>query len=127
MIIWMFNHYAITPDYPGGTRHFELGKNLAAGGHKVVIFASNFIHMNFTELPVGVRTGCMVENHGDLDFIWVETRQYRENNWRRLGNMMDYRRMARKTALRMIKEKELEKPDVIIGSTVHPFAPLMAA
>lgn len=26
--IWIFNHYAITPDLPGGTRHFDFGKEL---------------------------------------------------------------------------------------------------
>jgi len=26
--LWIFNHYAITPDFPGGTRHFDFGKEL---------------------------------------------------------------------------------------------------
>jgi len=25
--IWIFNHYEITPDLPGGTRHFEIVHN----------------------------------------------------------------------------------------------------
>jgi len=40
--IWIFNHYAITPDLPGGTRHFDFGKELVKRGYNVTIFASSF-------------------------------------------------------------------------------------
>jgi hypothetical protein len=30
--IWIFNHYAITPDLPGGTRHYDLGRELVKRG-----------------------------------------------------------------------------------------------
>jgi hypothetical protein len=26
--IWIFNHYSITPNLPGGTRHFDFEKEL---------------------------------------------------------------------------------------------------
>ncbi len=127
MNIWMFNHYAITPDVPGGTRHFELGKNLAASGHHVVIFAANFIHMSFSFVPVDPSTGYVVDHFGNLDFVRVKTRGYRKNDWRRFANMADYCRAARQTALALLTTGQLQPPDVIIGSTVHPFAPVMAA
>jgi len=25
---WILNHYAVTPDLPGGTRHFDFGKEI---------------------------------------------------------------------------------------------------
>jgi len=40
--VWILNHYAIMPDIAGGTRHFDLGKELV----KRVFFmraASSFI------------------------------------------------------------------------------------
>ena len=40
--IWIFNHYAITPDLPGGTRHFDFGKELVKRGYGVTIFAASF-------------------------------------------------------------------------------------
>jgi len=40
--IWIFNHYAITPDLLGGTRHFDFGKELVKRGYKIIIFASSF-------------------------------------------------------------------------------------
>jgi len=45
--IWIFNHYAITPDLPGGTRHFDFAKELTKRGCNVTIFASSFIHEVF--------------------------------------------------------------------------------
>ena len=33
--IWIFNHYAITSDLPGGTRHFDFGKELVKRGFMV--------------------------------------------------------------------------------------------
>ena len=52
MNIWIFNHYAKTPELPGGTRHFEIGKKLTEKGHNVIIFASNYIHMNFSFIEI---------------------------------------------------------------------------
>jgi len=28
-IVWMFNHYAVTPEMPDGTRHYDFAKELA--------------------------------------------------------------------------------------------------
>lgn len=129
MNIWMLNHYAITPDHPGGTRHFELAKNLSSKGHNVTIFASNFIHMNFHTIELPRETGGLykTESRGGFRFIWVKSRSYQKNDLNRLLNMMDYCRAVSKSSQRLVKREELEKPDVIIGSTVHPFAPLTAA
>jgi len=33
--IWIFNHYAPTPDLPGRTRHFDFGKELVKRGFMV--------------------------------------------------------------------------------------------
>lgn len=42
MNIWIFNHYAITPDMPGGTRHYNLIKELVKRRYDVTIFISSF-------------------------------------------------------------------------------------
>jgi len=42
MNIWMFNHHAQGPEIPGGTRHYDLAKQLASYGHSVNIFAAGF-------------------------------------------------------------------------------------
>ena len=43
MNIWIFNHYAITPDLPGGTRHFDFGKELVKRGYEVTILLQAFV------------------------------------------------------------------------------------
>ena len=40
--LWILNHYAISPDMSGGTRHFDLASELVKKGHDVAIFASGF-------------------------------------------------------------------------------------
>jgi len=50
MNIWIFNQYAITPDMPGGTRHYDLGRELVRRGHQVTIFASSFHHYLHREM-----------------------------------------------------------------------------
>lgn len=49
MNIWIFNHYAVGPDSSGGTRHYDLAKQLVQRGHKVTIFASSFNHQTLKE------------------------------------------------------------------------------
>jgi glycosyltransferase involved in cell wall biosynthesis len=122
MNIWIFNHYAITPAYPGGTRHFELGRSLAARGHRVALFASNFIHMNFNHVPLDNGKDYKIEEFENLRFIWVKTRAYRRNNLDRFRNMLDYSGGIRRVSRELEGAGVLEKPDIIIGSTVHPFA-----
>ena len=41
--IWILNHYAVAPDIPGGTRHYDFGKELAKRGYNVTIFTSIII------------------------------------------------------------------------------------
>lgn len=125
--IWIFNHYAITPQYPGGTRHFELGKNLVRRGHHVVIFAANFIHMNFCFVKLARQLRYKIERFGHLHFTWLKTPAYRKNNWKRFLNMLGYCWSAFRVSRRLVNAKEIEPPGIIIGSTVHPFAALTAS
>ncbi len=89
--IWIINHYAITPDTPGGTRHYDFGKELVRRGHRVVIFASSFPHYGEkkeTRLENGKYY--KIEQHEGIDFVWVRTFPYQANDWRRSLNMVSY-------------------------------------
>lgn len=50
--IWILNHYAITPDLPGGTRHFDIARQLVKNGHRVVIIASSYLHVMDKKCPL---------------------------------------------------------------------------
>ena len=78
----MFNHYAITPDYPGGTRHFDLAKELTKRGYNVTIFASSFHHGLFKETKKYKRRKFLIEKYEGVRFVWIKTFPHKKNNWR---------------------------------------------
>jgi len=121
MNIWILNHYAITPDLPGGTRHFDFGKELSKRGHKVTILASSFHYSLLKEIKSYDNNNYIIENINDnFKFVWVKTFPYKKNDWRRVLNMLSYSWRVYKTA----KSLSLGKPNIIIGSSVHLFAVL---
>ena len=118
--VWILNHYAISPDMSGGTRHYDLGKELVRRGHKVTIFASGFDHNNKKYIKVHPKERYKIEDYNGVRFIWLNTISYYVNNWRRVLNMISY-------GIRVLSVcRAVETPDVIIGSSVHPFAVLAA-
>ena len=118
--VWILNHYAISPDMSGGTRHYDLGKELVRRGHKVTIFASGFDHNNKKYIKVHPKERYKIEDYNAVRFVWLNTIPYYGNDWRRILNMISY-------GVRVLSVcRGIEKPDVIIGSSVHPFAVLVA-
>lgn len=121
MVIWIFNHYATIPSLAGGTRHYDLAKELIKKGHTVTIFASSFDHPTRTEKHIHhPAVKILEENIDGIRFIWVKTTPYQKNDWRRVLNMLSYSVRAYFYA-----KKLSEKPDVVIGSLMHPFAALI--
>lgn len=114
--IWILNHYAITPDLSGGTRHFDLGRELVRLGHQVVIFASGFDHASRRYVKVGPKDRLRVEELEKVQFTWLPTFAYHRNDWRRMANMLSYGSRVLSVAHRFAK------PDVVVGSSMHPAA-----
>jgi glycosyltransferase involved in cell wall biosynthesis len=68
-----------------------------------------------------------VEDANGVRFVWIKTFPYQRNNWRRVLNMVSYMLWAWWLGRRLPKlSPEIEKPDVIIGSSVHLLAVLAA-
>jgi glycosyltransferase involved in cell wall biosynthesis len=123
--LWILNHYAVPPGLPGGTRHFELARQLVLRGHRVTILASSFEHFaartsNEGQWPI------RMEEHDGVTWIWIPTRPYLRNDWRRAAGMVDYLRGCLRQGRRAVGRGELERPDVILGSSVHLLAVLAA-
>ncbi|ACK41873.1 MULTISPECIES: glycosyltransferase family 4 protein [Dictyoglomus] len=116
--IWLFNHYAITPNLPGGTRHFDFGKELVRRGYKVTIFASSFHYSLLRETKEYEKEKFIIEDYEGVRFVWLKTFSYSGNDWRRVVNMLSYAIRAYEVAQKI----NTEKPDIIIGSSVHLFA-----
>ena len=121
MNIWIFNHYAITPDLAGGTRHYDFARKLVERGHKVTIFASSFHYLLKKDLKFEKddKKIYVKESLDGIDFIWIKTPSYKINNWKRILNMLVYSYRAYKKGKRC-----KNSPDIIIGSSVHLFAVL---
>lgn len=122
MNIWIFNHHAQDTKIPGGTRHYDLAKQLITQGHKVTIFAAGFHYTLLEEIVDYGDSSFKQENIDNIDFIWIKTSSYKVNNWKRMKNIISYAWNLNF----IIPTLNLDKPDIIIGTTVHPFAPLIA-
>ena len=116
MKIWILNHYATTPDQPAGTRHYDIGRILAAQGHDVTIFASSFNHSTFREERLQRNERTRVDCVDGIRFAWIRTTPYSGNDARRALNMLSYAVGTIRTQRRM------PRPDVVVGSSVHPAA-----
>lgn len=117
--VWILNHYAISPDMAGGTRHYDLARELVRRGYEVIIFASGFDHVTHKYVKIQKGEGLRVEDHNGVKFVWLETSPYQGNDWRRVLNMLSY-------GFSLLRyNKNFKKPDVIIGSSMHPIAPLV--
>lgn len=120
--IWIFNHYAQSDNLPGGTRHYDLSQELVNKGFEVTIFASGFHHALLKDVVNYNKKKYLIEDNSGIKFIWVKTHRYQKNGLNRMINIVSY-------ALRLnyiIPKLNLPKPDIIIGSTVHPFAGIIA-
>ncbi len=117
--VWILNHYAISPDMAGGTRHYDLARELVERGYRVTIFASGFVHYAYKFVKISAEDRFRVEDYNGVRFVWLKTVPYQGNDWRRVMNMLSYGFNF------WLYNGDFEKPDVIIGSSVHPIAPLV--
>lgn len=118
--VWILNHYAIAPDSSGSTRHYDLARGLLLNGWIVKIVASAFEHQTGADRLAGKRIGFLSQIIDGVEFVWVRTLVYRGNGPKRVLNMFTYSVRA------LIFGLKQTRPDIIIGSSLHPFAALVA-
>lgn len=118
MKIWMINHYAAPRDNAiSGTRHYDLGMQLAKDNEVYVFSANNNQALN---KPVDLNEKlCTEVSYGNLHFIYVKTTGYESNSIKRVISMFSFKRNIMKVALSMPEERY---PDYVIASSVHPLA-----
>lgn len=115
MHICIVNQYALPLSEPGGSRHTLLARELVKRGHQVTVIASNF---NYSSQVGFAGTRTAQKETKEVSYVWVETPQYKGNGVGRIVNMVAF-------AARLVKRKvrmQLQRPDVIIGSSPQPFA-----
>ncbi len=112
---WMLNHYAGNLRDGMEYRHFFLARHLRRMGHRVSLVASTYSHL-FSSPP---QTQGLID-YGTVDeveFVWLRGPRYEGNGAMRLANMLSYSALAQVGDL----EKHIGKPDIILGSSPHPF------
>lgn len=125
--LWILNHYAVTPDMPGGTRHFDLARHLVAKGYDVTIIASSFHYLSHQEMRFSKGGTWKLEVVDGVKFLWLRTTPYIRNDWRRVANMLTYMARSYRYGRRLPEmDARVPPPDVVIGSTVHLLAVLSA-
>lgn len=120
--VWILNHYAQDPGGAGGTRHFHLAEYLEPYGWQATVIAAS-VELNSGRQRLRSEEDQRYERIAGVPFLWVRTPEYKGNGGGRMVNMLTY---AWQT-LRKKTTRELPRPDVVIGSSVHPFAAVSGA
>lgn len=122
--IWWLNHHAIPPVVPGGTRHFALAKSLEKRDFKTTVVNGSFDHLNShfeenEEFGQNLKEP-LLRSYEGVDFYSIPTSYYEGNaSISRVKNMLSYYFGC----MRYLKKNSIiQKPDIVIGSVVHPFA-----
>ncbi|MFH1854962.1 MAG: glycosyltransferase [bacterium] len=119
--IWIINQYAVSPQLPGGTRHYDFAKELTRKNLNIIIFTSGFNNFDKKESLKYDNGGVFPEQVGkSLKFIWIKTPRYRKNNILRVRNIFIFAKNLRKIISDFIK------PDLIIGSSPNLIASYQA-
>lgn len=122
MNIWLINHYANSPGSPGDARHYSHARELIRRGHGVRIVACSFLHQRREYLPVATTQHWENTVQDGVPFTWIQACSYEGESFKRIWNMFEFAHRAG----RRNWAAGLEIPDVILGSTPHPFAALAA-
>lgn len=116
--VWIVNHYASDPrETASGSRHFSLSRRLAELGWDPAIIAASSEHNSARQrLEPGRKSG--TTRREGVTFRWLRTSSYSGNGYARILNMIQF-------TLAILRKRSvagLPRPDVVIGSTVHPLA-----
>ena len=122
--IWWLNHHAGFPVNFTGARHYSLAVSLQKKGYKVTIINGTFSHtggyMNKSLSDPGAILSPILKTYDGVDFYSIPTPFYKGNaSLGRVKNMLAYYFGAMKY---LRGKADVQKPDLIIGSVVHPFA-----
>ena len=115
MRIWIIDHYSVPQRYYPLIRNTIFAKKLQEHGHEVMIIAASTVHNSAENL---VETGEQYREiiDDDVKYILVRCHNYEGNGFKRRLNMLEF-------ALKLPSVcKKFEKPDVIISTSMTPFA-----
>lgn len=116
------NHFALAPDMGGGTRHIELGRELARRGWRVTIAASDFhvLERAYARRDSASDKRAIDETVDGVRMRWLWSSPYDRNDRKRIANWLSFARS-------LIRTRWTEDPPhVVLGSSPQLFAALGA-
>ncbi|MBS4212680.1 glycosyltransferase family 4 protein [Neobacillus rhizophilus] len=117
--VWIINQYNMPPEYGHLNRHYNFGKYLKRMGHTPFVFVGSFLH-NTNRQMIDDKSIFKKYDNCDFPYYFIKTCDYSKSNLKRIYAMYEFYRNLFKTT------KNMEKPDVIIGSSAHPLAAIAA-
>lgn len=114
--IWIFNHYAGAPHNVPATRTYELAKLLNGLGWNVTVIACTYNHYTFRDDFADSPQNVITQHLEGVRWIFAKSTPYRGNGFARLCNMLVYAHRAMRWSRTQVA------PDMIVGTSVHPFA-----
>lgn len=116
--IWVVNHHALIPSKDGSLgRHMHLAQELTEHGWKSSIIVASTKHPTGEQALKGKSRVRMTSEQG-VPVLWIRSKAYTSGLRARALGMVAF---AVNLCLPRATSK-LESPDVVMGSTVHPFA-----
>lgn len=107
------------PEYGHLNRHYNFGKYLKRAGYNPVVFVGSNLHNSNVQM---IQDDSLYKIYEDCDYpyVFVKTCAYDRSRIKRVYAMFEFYRNICKVT------KEFDRPDVILGSSAHPLAPMAA-
>lgn len=116
MNIWLINHYAVPIKFWPANRTSYFAKYLLRAGHNVRVIAASTVHNSDINL-IDDRSSFREEMIDGIPYTYINCHQYSGNGVKRIFNMFEF-----PVKLDRIYKQFVDKPDVVLGSSLTPFA-----
>lgn len=123
MKIWMFNNYNMLPEHGPMNRHYYFGKQMKEMGHEPVVFVGSHPHNTDVQLLEGSEKYRVFQEE-PFPWVLVKTCKYGKSRKKQVLSMFQFYFNGRRAAA--YAAERYGRPDVILGSSAHPLAALLA-
>lgn len=123
MNIWILNNYNMLPEQGGLVRHYNFAKCLAEKRHHVSVFVGSHPHNTDLQM-IQDRSAWKIGQKTPFRWVYVRTLNYAGSRLKQILSMFQFYRNGKKAALAFFNQGE--RPDIILGSSAHPLAAVLA-
>ena len=123
MNIWILNNYNMLPEQGGLVRHYNFAKCLAEKRHHVSVFVGSHPHNTDLQM-IQDRSAWKIGQKTPFRWVYVRTLNYAGSRLKQILSMFQFFRNGKMAALAFFNQGE--RPDIILGSSAHPLAAVLA-